>query len=99
MANGVYTNVELIETILVDLNNMLKELCNGQYINACNDVTQIAKKLINLRENVDNDLKNREQIIEQMKEELRNAGREIVEYTPQEYIEKLEKDGAQNGTN
>lgn len=98
MANGAYTNVELIETILVDVNNMLKELFNGQYINACCDVNNIAKKLLNLREAVDNDMKNREQIIEQLKEQLRNAGREIVEYTPQEYAEKMKKDGAGNGT-
>lgn len=93
MADGVYTNVELIETILVDLNNMIKELFNGQYINVCGDMNQIAKKLLILRENVDNDLKNREQIIEQLKEQLRNAGRDIVEYTPQEYVEKMKKDG------
>lgn len=99
MANGVYTNVELIETILVDLNNMLKELFNGQYINACSDVNQIAKKLLNLREAVDNDMKNREQIIEQLKEQLRNMGAGVEDMTAEEFVARMsEKDGAGNGT-
>ena len=79
MANGLYTNSELVDTIIADLNRIIKEALNGQYIEACCHVTQAAQKLVNLRTNIDKDLKSRDNTIENLKRELRAAGREIIE--------------------
>ena len=77
--NGLYSNSELIQTLIADLNNLLKEQAGGQYINACAIVTGMAQKLVNLKNTIDNDLKNRDETIATLKEELRNHGVEIVE--------------------
>ena len=79
MANGLYTNSELISSIISDLNSLLKEAASGQYIKSCVIVTGMAQKLANLKETIDNDLKNRDETIATLKEELRNHGVEIVE--------------------
>lgn len=93
MANGLYSHTELIGTILVNLNDALKGLLSGQYIQACSDVTQMAQKLINLRNTIDNDIKSRDQCIEDLKRELRAAGREIIEVEPKNMIEEAENNG------
>ena len=70
MANGIYTNSEIIDSLVLDLNNVLKEQQNGQFIQACCIVTQMTQKLMNLRKTIDDDLKNREQTIETLKEQI-----------------------------
>lgn len=77
--NGLYSNSELVQTLITDLNNLLKEQAGGQYINAAAIVTGMAQKLLNLKESIDRDLKNRDETIATLKEELRNHGVEIVE--------------------
>lgn len=87
MANGIYTNTELIDTVILDLNNTLKELFSGQYIQACCNVTQMSQKLLNLRNTIDNDLKNRDETIAKLKNELRNAGVTVEDIDPREYLQ------------
>ena len=94
MANGLYTNSELVDTIIADLNRIIKEALNGQYIEACCHVTQAAQKLVNLRTNIDKDLKSRDDTIESLKRELRAAGREIIEVDNKPM--KGEKDNGSN---
>ena len=96
MANGIYTNHELVDTIIADLNNVVKQAVSGQYLQSCAIITQITQKLINLRNTVDDTIKNRDQTIETLKEELRNAGHTVNDITPQEFIDNfMEKDGAE----
>ena len=98
MANGLYSNSELMETLVVDLNNLLKEIMGGQYIQACCVVTSMTQKIMNLKKTVDDDLKNREQTIETLKEELRMAGHTVTDLKPEEAVAKIgeisKKDGA-----
>ena len=97
MANGIMTNSELITSLIADLNSVLKAQMTGQYIQACNYVTQMGQKLINLRDRIDDDLKNREETIEQLKQELRDAGATVTDVSP-EGIEKIfGNGGADNG--
>lgn len=84
MANGIYTNSELVKSILVDLNNLLKQQAIGEHVTACVIVSGMAQKLTNLMNTIDNDLKNRDETIEQLKEALRQCGHEIVEVSPEE---------------
>lgn len=88
MANGLYTNAELMDSVIVDLNNTLKELFSGQYIQACCNVTQMSQKLVNLRNTIDNDLKNREETITHLKQILRDNGIDVVDATSEEMLKK-----------
>ena len=95
MGKGVYTNSELVDTIIVDLNNMIKEALSGQYVQICYIVTGMTQKLMNLKKGIDADLTSKDKVIEQLKEQLRNLGQEIEDLTAEEFIEKYgKKDGA-----
>lgn len=88
MANGLYTNSELIETIIDDLNTFLMFQVSGKHVQACAIVTGMAQKLMNLRNTIDNDIKNRDETIKKLKDALRECGHEIVELPPEEYTKK-----------
>lgn len=98
MANGLYTNSELIQTIIVDLNDMIKAQMGGQYIQACNIVTQMGQKLVNLKKTVDRDLESKDRYIADLKQQLKDAGIEVIDMTSEELIEKMKgQDGGSNG--
>ena len=100
MANGMYTNSELVDTLIVDLNTIPKDLINGQYINACATIAQMAQKLLNLRNGIKADIENKNKVIEALKDQLRNSGTEAIDMTPEEFMQEYgKKDGADNGTN
>lgn len=88
--NGIYSHAELIDSILTDLNSLMKFHMIGEHVMACAIMTGISQKLMKLKEGVANDLKNRENTIEQLKEELRACGREVVD-VPAENIEEVLK--------
>lgn len=88
--NGIYSHAELIDSIMKDLNSLVKFHMIGEHVMACAVMTGISQKLLRLKEGVANDLKNREQTIEQLKEELRACGREVVD-VPVENIEEVIK--------
>ena len=88
--NGIYNHAELIDSILSDFNSLIKYHMIGEHVAACAVMTGISQKLLKLKEGVANDLKNREQTIEQLKEELRACGREVVD-VPVENIEGVMK--------
>lgn len=91
MANGIYTNSELVKSLVADLNALIKnELC-GEYVMACAIVTGMTQKLMNLQKTIDNDLKNRDETIEMLKERLRACGQEVIEVPADEYEKELSK--------
>lgn len=98
MANGLLSNSELVDTLIVDLNNLPKYLMTGQYIQFCNIVTQMSQKLINLRTGIKADLDSKDNVIESLKETIRNMGEDVKDVSIEEYMEKYAiKDGADNG--
>ena len=98
MAKDIMSNTELIDSLIVDLNSLPKKLIDGQFIQFCATVVQMGQKLGNLKKTIDDDVKNRNAIIETLKEELRNAGHEVQDMTPKEFIDSMNKDGGLNGT-
>lgn len=82
---GVYTNSELIDSIFADLNSLMKFHMIGEHVMACAIMTGISQKLMKLKEGVANDLKNREETIEQLKDELRACGREVIDIPANEF--------------
>lgn len=92
MANGIYTNSELVKSLVADLNALIKnELC-GEYVMACAIVTGMTQKLMNLQKTIDNDLKNRDETIEMLKERLRACGQEVVEVPADVYGKELKNE-------
>jgi predicted DNA-binding protein YlxM (UPF0122 family) len=96
MVKGLYTNEELVDSLILDLNNLPKELINGQFIQFCTLIEQMGQKLALLRKGIPTDIESKNKIIEELKQQLRDMGQEIVEMTPDEFVQKLDKkDGAE----
>lgn len=72
--DGLYTNTELVDTLIVDLNNLLKEQASGQYIQACGIVVQMTQKLTNLKSAIVSELANKDEKIEALKNTIRELG-------------------------
>ena len=90
MANGIYNNSDLIKSLIADLNALVKnELC-GEYVMACAIVAGMAQKLMALQKGVDNDLKNRDETIQTLKERLRACGQEVIEIPAEEYAKEMQ---------
>jgi hypothetical protein len=69
----------MIESILDDINNMLKAALNGQPIQSCAILTGIAQKIVTIRTGVENEMKTRDNTIEKLKNELQKRGVEVAE--------------------
>lgn len=85
--NGLLTNKELINSIINDLNEYLKAQASGQMLQAAAIMAGVSQKLLNLYRTVDDDLKNRDETIDSLKQQLRAAGVEVIDVPP----EKLEE--------
>ena len=81
----MYTNSELIGSILTDLNEMMKYQAAGQFIQATTVFVGIVQKLVQLRQHIDDDMKNRDETIQSLKDELRACGREVVDIPADEF--------------
>ena len=90
------TNEQLVDTLLSDLNSLLKNAASGQYIQACVIVTGMSQKLINLKSGIKKDIDNKNRIIETLKEHIRSLGEEVTDMSIEEYMKK-QKDGVDNG--
>lgn len=87
---GLYDNTGLCDSLLNDINNLLKQAVNGQFVQACVIVSGMAQKLINLKAGITNDTEALKKNIEELKRE--NAALlEQITGLP------VEKDGANNG--
>ena len=87
--NGLYNHTELIDSIMKDLNSLMKCHMIGEHVTACAIMTGISQKLLKLKEGVANDLKNREETIEMLKERLRDCGQEVIEVPAEQYVKEM----------
>lgn len=62
---GLYDNLGIIDMLIIDCNELPKDLINGQNIRFCSRISQMAQKLAKLKEGVKNDT---ESLKEQIKE-------------------------------
>ena len=98
MSKGILTNVELVDTLISDLNNLIKNISSGQYIQFCFVITQMTQKLVNLKSGIESDIDNKNKIIESLKETIRNMGEGVNDVSIEEYMEKyIPKDGVDDG--
>lgn len=87
---GFYDNVGLCDTLINDLNNLLKEAVSGQFIKCSSIVVSMVQKLINLKKGFSDELKDKDRIIEELKE----INHTLVE---EKTGIPVERDGLQNG--
>lgn len=77
MANGLYSNEELIDTLIIDCNNAVKAVMGGKGIEWCKIMLDMVVKLTNLKNGIVNDMKNREETITMLTQQLKDAGMEV----------------------
>lgn len=82
-------NQQLIDSMILDCNNAVGAIAQGQYILFCRLMYEMVQKLGNLKKGVAVELKNREEIITGLKDQLRNAGMQ-VEDVPVEVLTENE---------
>lgn len=90
LKEGLYSNQALIDTMIVDCNNAVGAIAQGQYILFCKTMYEMVQKLANLKKGVKADLDNREMIIEELKTQLRNAGVDVVDMPVEEFLAQNE---------
>lgn len=64
---GLHDNEGLCDTLISDCNNLVKNACSGQYIQFCNTVVEMVKKLVNLKNGIKADLASKDKTIEELK--------------------------------
>lgn len=84
---GLYDNEGLIDTLLIDTNNLLKHLINGQTIAFCDLVHSIAVRLNNLKQGIRNENEAKDKEIA----ELRRVNDELAEKVYGVPVEKAGK--------
>ena len=93
--NGLFTNEELVDTIINDLNDVIKTTISGNYILSASYITQISQKLINLKKGIADDMKHKNETIEDLKQQLKLYNPELLDVTPEQFLNGLKKDGAE----
>lgn len=83
----MFDNQQLIDSMILDCNNAVGAIAQGQYILFCRIMYEMVQKLGNLKKGVDVELKNREEIIAGLKDELRKAGVQIEDVPVEELVE------------
>ena len=64
---GLMDNEGLCDSLIVDLNDMMKAMAAGQYIKYCSLTVGMVQKLTNLKKGIRVDLQSRENEIEDLK--------------------------------
>ena len=69
---GLYDNIGLIDSLIVDCNDLPKSLINGQFVQFCSRIVQMVQKLSNLRDGVKNDIESKDGQITALLQEKEN---------------------------
>ena len=89
---GLYDNEGLCDLLILDCNNAVKSLMNGNFVQFCGIVVQMVQKLSNLKDGIRKDMESMQNKID----ELKKINDSLVELTTGLPVEK---DGAENGSN
>jgi hypothetical protein len=63
---GLFDSDGLIDSLIVDINDITKLLVSGQYIAYCNKIGAVAQKLVTLKNGVKNDISSRDKQIAEL---------------------------------
>lgn len=86
---GLMDNEGLCDSLANDLNNLVRHMASGNYIQFCTTVTAMGQKLVNLKKGIADDMN----AMKHKVEELKNMNDSLVE---QLTGIPVEKDGVQN---
>ena len=75
--NGLYSNEELIDGMIVDCNKAVTAIAGGNGIVWCRIMVDLVTRLANLKEGIRRDMKNREDNIRLLTDRLKAAGIEV----------------------
>ncbi len=67
--SGLYDNIGLIDTLIIDCNNLPKLLIDNQFVAFCGTIAQMVQKLKNIKEGIEADKKDMERQINDIKRE------------------------------
>lgn len=89
---GLYDNDGLLETVILDCNNAVKNLATGNYIAFCNIMVGIVQKVTNVRNGMKTEIDEKNRQIEELKQINNDLMSQI---TGLPVGENTEKDGAE----
>ena len=73
---GLFDSDGIIDTLIVDCNEIPKALSSGEYVRFCNIIVQMVQRLALLRSGIKNDAESMRKQIEELKEILHKQGGE-----------------------
>lgn len=65
---GLFDSEGLCDTLVNDINNLVKQAVSGNYLLFCDTVVQITQKVVELKKGIKADLDSKNRVIEQLKE-------------------------------
>ena len=65
--DGIFDSVELIDTLIVDCNDVVKQVVSGNYVLFCMKIVEMVQKLSRLKDGVSNDTQYLKQEIFELK--------------------------------
>lgn len=72
---GLFDNLGLIDTLIVDCNDSVRLLTTGNYVAYCSKVVEMVQKLSRLRSGVESDLRSKDEVIN----DLRRLNNDLAE--------------------
>lgn len=96
---GLYDNAGICDTLIEDINNLLKNAAAGQYIRVCSITMEMVQKLMNLKKGIKADRESLEENIRELQEKYNNLAEEMFGKRPLETvpIEQLIKENEEHG--
>lgn len=67
---GLYDNCGLCDTLIIDCNNLIKQLVSGEYVLFSHTIVQMVQKIGNLKKGIKSDSESQEQQIRELQEQL-----------------------------
>ena len=64
---GLLDNLGMIDSIIVDCNNLVQILVSGKYVSFCAKIVEVVQKLSKLRGGVGNDIKAKDETIRELR--------------------------------
>ena len=74
---GLLDNEGLIDSLIMDCNNSVKQLIDGSYAGWCQTIVYMIQKLSNLKKGMKNEIQARDEEIEMLKKELNDIGEKM----------------------
>lgn len=65
---GLFDSEGLCDTLVNDINNLVKQAVSGNYLLFCDTVVQMTQKIVELKKGIKADLDSKNRVIEQLKE-------------------------------